>query len=197
MLHFFFALLLSRQQVWANEVAKFPEKGWLALTDVALVPVNLHIVVTDPREPKMLTVESGVTDPILLVHGVKGLQTGSVTVATIDGPEDPRPGDRLSIDLGGHHYQVTFDADDRSGTHMRVRLSDESQSQLLWSAQEEYAGGHWWVIWAGDLDRDGKLDLLVDFSNQEDAYPDVLLLSSHAKPGQMVGEAAHFYHAAC
>src|SRR5205814_9160125 len=130
MLHFFFALLLSRQQVWANEVAKFPEKGWLALTDVALVPVNLHIVVTDPREPKMLTVESGVTDPILLVHGVKGLQTGSVTAATIDGPEDPRPGDRLSIYLGGHHYQATFDAADTSATHTRVRLSAAIRSHL-------------------------------------------------------------------
>ena len=196
MLQLWLALLLSGPAAWRNEVAKFPTTGWLALTDLALVPVNLRFI-PDPREPRYLTIDAGVTDPVLLVHGVPGLESGGITCATIDGPEEPKPGDRLSIDLGGHHYQMTFDADDQRGTNMRIRLSDKSQSQVLWSTPGEPAGPHWYVIWAGDLDRDGKLDLFVDFSYQENDEPHVLLLSSRAKPGQMVGEAARFNHAPC
>jgi hypothetical protein len=80
---------------------------------------------------------------------------------------------------------------------MRIRLSDGHRSQLLWSQKGEGDDPHWDVYWAGDLDRDGELDLLVAFSDKYSAYPYVLLLSSRAKAGEMVGEAAHFFHAAC
>jgi len=144
-----------------------------------------------------LSVDTGVVDPILLVHGVTGLEPGAITSAAITGPENPRPGDRLTIDLGTHHYRIAFDADDARGTNMRVSLSDETRSQLLWSQQGEGDEPHWFVIWAGDLDHDGELDLLVDFSEKYSAFNSILFLSSRAKGGDMVGQAAHFNHAGC
>lgn len=48
------------------------------------------------------------------------------------------------------------------------------------------------LVWAGDLDGDGKLDLVIDHSNQADTSDLTLYLSSWAAPGQLVGKAAHF-----
>ena len=44
---------------------------------------------------------------------------------------------------------------------------------------------------------DGELDLLVDFSEKYSAFNSILFLSSRAKGGDMVGQAAHFNHAGC
>lgn len=38
-------------------------------------------------------------------------------------------------------------------------------------------GPHFWLEWAGDLDGDGRLDLLVTFSDKYSAHPRQLLLS--------------------
>lgn len=50
--------------------------------------------------------------------------------------------------------------------------------------------GQDYLLWAGDLDGDGKLDLLLRFA--ERGWNTVLYLSSRAAPGQLVGEAGRF-----
>jgi len=47
-----------------------------------------------------------------------------------------------------------------------------------------------YLLWAGDLDADGKPDFLVSFGIG--TYNIALFLSSLAKPGELVGEAARF-----
>lgn len=47
-----------------------------------------------------------------------------------------------------------------------------------------------YLLWAGDLDADGRLDLLVSFG--AGTHDVALLLSSRAAPGQAVGEAGRF-----
>jgi hypothetical protein len=175
-------------------VAGFPKTGWLALTDKALVRVERVRFLRVPNEAEMWRVDAGLADPILLVRGVAGLKPGPIVCAPITGPEDPRPGDHLTIDLRGHRYRIAFE---KHGAGVRIRLSDATRSQLLWSQHGEGNDPHYWVTWAGDIDGDGQLDLLVDFSEHYAGFPDVLLLSSCAKPGQLVGEAARFNHAAC
>jgi hypothetical protein len=50
------------------------------------------------------------------------------------------------------------------------------------------------LIWAGDLDRDGKIDLLLnDVGNSYLIYNWVLFLSTEASRGQLVGRVASFY----
>ena len=50
--------------------------------------------------------------------------------------------------------------------------------------------GPQYLLWAGDLDSDNKLDLLMSF--QDRGWNTVLFLSSLAKPGELVGEAGRF-----
>src|SRR5262245_65556102 len=44
---------------------------------------------------------------------------------------------------------------------------------------------HFTVHWAGDLDRDGRLDMLVTFSHKYSYHPRQLLLSSGARSGEL------------
>jgi hypothetical protein len=53
------------------------------------------------------------------------------------------------------------------------------------------------VFWAGDIDRDGKLDLLVDVRHHYNSNDVVLFLSSRATGGAMVGRAARFATSGC
>jgi hypothetical protein len=197
MLPLLFALLLSQPRVWRDEVGTFPRTGWLALTAKGLVRLDLIRFTPVDGDDDQLTVDAGAVKPIFLVRNLPGLEPGPVVQAKISGPKDPQPGDRLTIDLRGRRYTMTFDAEDKNGKNMRIRLSDGARTQLLWSQRGEGNDPHWNVLWAGDLDRDGQLDLLVDFSEHYAGYPDVLLLSSYSMPGKLVGEAARFEHAAC
>lgn len=47
-------------------------------------------------------------------------------------------------------------------------------------------------MWAGDLERDGKVDVLVDVREHESNRHYILYLSSAAKEGELVGKAAEW-----
>jgi len=51
---------------------------------------------------------------------------------------------------------------------------------------------HFHVHWAGDLDGDGRLDLLVTFSGKYSFHPRQLLLSSAASPSALVALAGTY-----
>lgn len=51
---------------------------------------------------------------------------------------------------------------------------------------------HFTVHWAGDLERDGRLDMLVTFSKKYSYYPRQLFLSSGARSDELVTEVARY-----
>jgi hypothetical protein len=53
------------------------------------------------------------------------------------------------------------------------------------------------VLFAGDLDRDGRLDLIVDLTDHYNVSRPTLLLSSQAASGEIVGVAAAFESVGC
>jgi hypothetical protein len=46
------------------------------------------------------------------------------------------------------------------------------------------------LLWAGDIDRDGKLDFLMDIAGHYNASEPALYLSSQASPGTLVKKVA-------
>jgi hypothetical protein len=66
--------------------------------------------------------------------------------------------------------------------------------RLYWPEEATFSCDepHFDVAWAGDLDRDGRLDLVVSFSSKYSHHPRRLLLSSAAGPDQLVGSVALF-----
>jgi hypothetical protein len=75
-------------------------------------------------------------------------------------------------------------------------LTVDDKRQLLGSLVFDIEGpgpvsARQYLRWAGDLDGDGKLDLLIEFG-MSGSTETVLFLSSRAQDGELVGAAASF-----
>jgi len=74
-----------------------------------------------------------------------------------------------------------------------VTLADRRASQTLNVPEGQpfdCDAPHFSVQWAGDLDGDGRLDLVTTFSPKYSWYPRRLYLSSAARAGELVGLVA-------
>lgn len=72
---------------------------------------------------------------------------------------------------------------------------DLRESQLLFAAPRIEKLPR--VLWTGDLDRDGQVDLLIETSTRVNVSERVLYLSTAAEEGELVGEAARFRTTGC
>jgi hypothetical protein len=78
-------------------------------------------------------------------------------------------------------------------------LETETASQIIhfiyYNEPGAYVGR---LLWTGDLDRDGKLDLYMDYYNYEKGgFSSGLFLSSEAEKGKLVKKVAHFEKLGC
>jgi hypothetical protein len=103
-----------------------------------------------------------------------------------------QPDHPLTISIGFRHYELRLQSARDDLADARVVLSDTSRTQVLYSADGFSDDPHYVVEWAGDLDGDGKLDLVVDLHRKYSVHPHRLLLSTKAAGDQLVGEAAVF-----
>ena len=71
---------------------------------------------------------------------------------------------------------------------LQLKHAAKTQTLFRWpkGLMDQYAE----LIWAGDLDGDGKLDLFVNHSDHYSTMGLTLYLSTWAAPGQLVGRAA-------
>ena len=98
----------------------------------------------------------------------------------------------LTATLGARPYVLRLQARDPDRTDATVVLSHEDRTQVLYSAGGFVDDPHFRIVWAGDLDRDGKLDLIVNLHRKYSVHPYRLLLSTKARGTGLVGEAAVF-----
>ncbi len=69
--------------------------------------------------------------------------------------------------------------------------------QVLYSLDDCGNDPNWYLLWAGDLDRDGKLDLYASVNQHYNVSERRLFLSSQAKKGELVKEVAEFVTSGC
>jgi hypothetical protein len=98
----------------------------------------------------------------------------------------------LEIALNKRRYTVRLERLREDLADARVVLSDGVVRQVLYSTDGFVDDPHFYVEWAGDLDRDGRLDLVVNLSRKYSVHPHRLLLSTKADKSKLVGEAAVF-----
>jgi hypothetical protein len=182
-----------------DEAPANPGKGWLALV---IVDGRWHLVLTKVRaEP--------VYDAVLDEKGQKtGIRISSrhpkalalfrdpdLLAQKIDTPNlrfkgsslDLSPDQPLKVSFKGQHYQIVVVRSEIFLTNgsRRTKLPDLSVSEDRESEHSESAR----LLWAGDLDRDGSLDLLVSYSRYN-ASGTCLFLSSKAPKGNLVRQVA-------
>jgi hypothetical protein len=84
-----------------------------------------------------------------------------------------------------------------AGKPSRFEISDGSRTRVLNDWPDGFLDQMCSLRWADDLDGDGRLDLYMSLSNHYNVTEHTLLLSSHAKDGQVVGVAAVWRTTGC
>jgi hypothetical protein len=63
--------------------------------------------------------------------------------------------------------------------------------------ESDFWGGEWKLLWASDLDRDGKPDVYAEVSDDYDRSQRKLFFSCQARKGRLVREVAEFATTGC
>ncbi len=153
------------------------------------------------------------TESVVLVRGLKEARPGPLTSVKPMGAYWPflYPGQfsNLSFDNKSRKSQMRLHAfgvaEQASGpmyvTYKKYELKlirgvrDAVQCLPVFS---DFEGECPRLLWAGDLDRDGQLDLILDRSTSEFSLEPSLYLSSAAKEGELVGLVAEWHaHYGC
>ena len=79
----------------------------------------------------------------------------------------------------------------------RLVLTSGQSGQVLYSLQECGNDPSWSLLWAGDLDRDGKLDLYVNVTQHYNISERKLFLSSQAGEKELVRQVAELVTTGC
>ncbi len=201
-----------------DDVSAKSGEHWLALTgdgkqfalrDVTIAVRRVHDDVVDEDESARTGKDVSIKpelDAIALIRGAN-LTAGPVVTAAAQleiGRDESKP-----IAFGGGNPYVarvtcsTPGKQNESRCELRlehdgVRQSVASFDGFMEDGKFQFAGEQPpKVIWAGDLDRDGRLDLLVDTTNHYNVSSIALFLSSAAAKGKLVGRAAVFSATGC
>ena len=188
------------------EITAEPNEVWLGLYPTkdgySLMPSMIHVdafydpTITEDENTTGATRVSvqGQNTPVFLITGLDSIKAGMVK--TLFSGRLPLPlGSALefSIDNGVNYYLAAFEGVKcNSGTAVyTVELVQDNRSQVICTSDTTSAAVSY-LLWAGDLDRDGQLDMLIDTTCDYNASGPVLFLSSLANHDSLLERVARF-----
>lgn len=124
-------------------------------------------------------------EPVALFRGYDKLTAGPITEASRAGAPFPEP---ETIELGGTTYRVTSHPFGTNGYRLVLTGTDPAVEMVKFGDTDD---GSWQVLWAGDLDRDGRLDLLVAATRKYSVGQEWLFLSSMATDAPLAFAGMH------
>lgn len=164
--------------------------GWLGLycnETCALQEATLEyaLIANDPDRLNAATKPRGAW---FVFREVPGLKAGPVAEAVCASDAPLSHNTVLPMTLHGEAYELRVTAADQLLHKAVITLRHGGESQVIYRMQNEIDEAHVALHFAGDLDGDGKLDLVMTNSPKYSWYPTTLYLSSAAKPGELVRE---------
>jgi len=187
---------------------QLPRNGWLALFDdgkvMRIARTKVVVLKNEGTAPyEMTEVDSKPAGAPLLFNGVPGLKVGPVHLPEwVRDSGDPSncgilPGQTIEMRLGKNRYRLTLTTSGPGYRDARLVLETKGRRQVLYAMKGNGDEPHFEVLVLGDLDGDGKLDLIVTMSPKYSWFPKSVLLSSAAGPGELVHEVASYDDYSC
>lgn len=190
----------------------FPDgKGGYSLkpTRVRAVPDREEVIASE-KVPRKICVPGGEHGTFVL-RGLMAAAAGPLTTVKLrEYPAPLAPGETFELRCDGDSPEtrmclraagrpvVTHDGKHTLRKTQDYELwlqrgsGDGTTRQLLFKNAEVYRDEEARLRWAGDLDRDGQLDLIYNLGGHYTETRLALFLSSAAKPGELVGLAARW-----
>jgi len=139
--------------------------------------------------PEVATVTS--ERPVFLVKGIKGMKNREVNTAYFGLYKGCKPGTEHELILNELVYKLSCIENENTSEQYQFDISLGDQVQTLYKAPSANGYPPHVVLWAGDIDNDGKLDFYCNLSTNSISQDKVLFLSSNAKT-TLVEIAARF-----
>lgn len=143
-------------------------------------------------------------EPLFLVRGVELSAGAVITLFAGNWEKSLDEKSPLNFRLGTASYELKVVRSEDTATceeglplNARLLLTSGENRQVLYSLVDCGGGAAWHVLWAGDLDRDGRLDLFVNVSPGDYGGSRKLFLSSKAQKGRLVKEVAELVSYGC
>ncbi len=188
------------------EITAEPNEVWLGLyptrSGYTLMPTTVRVdafydpAIGDDEDVTGATRVSvlGQNAPLFLITGMDTLKAGMVKTL-FAGRLPLSMGSSLEFNLDEESsYSITAfrgTDSDAGGVNLGVELVKDSRSQVICTYDKSDAVVTY-LLWAGDLDRDGKLDMLIDTVCDYNASGPMLFLSSLAEDGVLLKIVAQF-----
>lgn len=201
-------LMLAGETFHGDEVPGRDGETWFALVvdggKATLQSTTLKIeAVNDPisdgpDDRTGRSVAAPGIEPRVLLRGIASLRAGEVAVA-MDDVRALSAATPLPIAFGGKTLNLAVRCSGTSDAlECNVVLGDGATEQVLFDTYAargengaiELGDAIPLVLFAGDLDRDGRVDLLIDTTDHYNLSRPTLFLSGAAKKGQHVAQVA-------
>ncbi len=173
----------------------FRHEGTFLLAELPVEIDSTHDACLDDGPDQMSgrrIVVGGVPSPVFMVRGVPGLRPGPVEVAEYT-RSDYNLADTVTIRFSGTELSLRGVLE---GDGYHLDLVSGSRVDRLFEA--EWTDEGWWGLsWAGDLNRDGIVDLLLEATHKYSVHPTRLFLSGWEQAGALPVEVAVFTVTAC
>ena len=189
----------------------------LVATVVRVRPIEDVVADDAPGQPSGREITSAQGDAIAMYLRGPRLRAGPIERAQTlpDASETVTSLPDYPLDFRGQRHRIAAHCDPEPVARVdgqaqfacRVVLDMQGRSQVLWATTGYFEPGATMLglgddaspnlLFAGDLDRDGKLDLLFDTTDHYNVRRPTLFLSTQAAPGELLGIAAQFQSVGC
>ena len=187
-------------QSWLGLYTNENGKAELKPTKITITMVNDQIIDEDPKlkTGKRVAVP-GAQKPRFLLSGIPGLKAGPVVTSPINKKEHLEVGEQLKLKVGTSEATLTVAGKKNKEyrNNYTITLTSGGTKQQILRHKQIGADTAPSLLWCGDLDGDGKIDLIMDTTDNYNVSNVAVFLSGKAKPGSLVKKVAEQFATGC